>query len=149
MLSDLTKTIYKELSAGNSVALIGATDFGKTWYVKNELIPFLESNEFKVKYFKDCKQKLEIKKDDDIVIVDEVETFVDREYLESRHPEEDPYYSEKYLEQVKGWHKKLKYIQKPAVFVITRNEDEEISYLVDNLDETDWGTHIKSIVFEK
>ena len=122
MKNSLTKKIYKELSARNSVALIGATDSGKTWYVKNELVPFLESSESKVKYFKDCKQKLEIKKDDDIIIVDEVETFVDREYLEKRHPEEGPYYSKKYLNQVNGWHKKLKDIQKPAIFLINVQE---------------------------
>lgn len=149
MLNDLTKTIYKELSRGNSVALIGATGAGKTWYIKNELIPLLESEKFKVKYFKDCKQNLEVENDGDIVVVDEMETFFDREFLEKRHPEERPYYEKKYLEEVNEWHKKLKGIKTPAIFIITRNGKEEIDYLVKNFKLTDWGTPVKAIIFER
>ena len=40
-MKNLTEKIYKELLLCNNVLLIGLADSGKTYYVLNELVPFL------------------------------------------------------------------------------------------------------------
>ena len=147
-MKNLTEKIYKELLLRNSVLLMGRADSGKTCYALNELVPFLNNKKLNTVYFNNCDDLLMVPDNTDIVIVDEVETFIDKDFLEYQHPEDKPYYSAEYLEKVKSWHNKLKIIQKPTVFILTRSGKEEIEYLVDNVKTTDWGTPVKCLVFE-
>lgn len=147
-MKKLTEKIYKELLLRNSVLLIGREDSGKTYYALNELIPFLNNKKLNTAYFPNCDGLLNFSDNTDIVIADEVETLVDKGFLEQQHPKDKPYYSSEYLERVKSWHNKLKIIQKPSVFILTRSGKEEIKYLVDNVKITDWGTPVECFIFE-
>jgi len=147
-MKKLTEKIYKELLSRKSVLVIGCTDSGKTHYALNELIPFLKVKKLNVIYFPNCNNLLNIPNNVDVAIIDEVETLADRDFLERQHPNDRPYYSAEYLEKVKNWHRILKNIQTPSVFVLTRNEKEEIKYLIDNIKTMDWGTAVKCFVFE-
>jgi len=146
MNKNLTEKIYTHTSKEESIVLVGPTGSGKTWYVKNELIPYLAKKGMKPQYL-DCGKELTIKEHTDIVIIDEVETFFDKEYLEKKHPEESPYYTPKYIDTVTSWHEKLKRIEVPAIYIITRNEKEEIDYLTDNMKTTDWGRWVECLGF--
>lgn len=149
MNNNLYKEIKEKLVSGESVVLVGPTDSGKSRFVINNLIPTLTKEGYKVSYIKECDDDFGDLEQADFVVVDEVETFSDREYLENRHPEENPYYTKGYIKAVKDWHKKLENISVPAVFIITRNEEEEIQNLVDNMKLTDWGVQVKTIKFSK
>ena len=145
----LCESIHKDILSGTNIVLIGGTDEGKTWFVHNELIPCLEEKGLRVKYFKDCNAEFDLSDNPELVIIDEVETLTDREFLEKRHPEEKTYYKKKYLQEVKGWHEKLKNINLPAIYIVTRSEKEEIDFLSKNLRVTDWGKPVKCIVFKR
>lgn len=148
MATNLTEAIYKELSRGNSVLLVGKEDSGKTYFVENTLIPFLKNKNIKAVYFPDCNV-LDISQKEDIFIVDEVETLLDKDFLEKRYPKEKPYYSSTYLETVKRWHDKLRLIFFPSIFILTRNSKEDIDYILKNIDHIDWGVPVKCLFFEK
>lgn len=143
-MENISEQIYTTLSNQKSVFLIGATNSGKTWYIENELVPFLKEKKFQAVYFKDCDSVLHISKEM-IAIVDEVETLSDINFLENRHKEKSPYYSSEYLEKVKRWHSKLQQLPMPGIFVITRNNKEDIDYLINNIHTTDWGMPVKCI----
>lgn len=147
-MNTLTEKIYKELLSRNSVLLVGHTNSGKTYYAVNELMPFLKNKKFNAVYLANCEIVPIISNDAVAMIIDEVETLADKDFLEQSHPEDKPYYSLAYLNKVKKWHEKLKNIQVPAVFILTRNEKEEIKYLVNNINTTDWGDPVKVLVFE-
>ena len=147
-MKKLTEKIYKELLLRNNVLLIGLADSGKTHYALNELTPFLNKKKLNTAYFPNCDDFLSIPDNADAVIVDETETLMDKDFLERRYPDEKPYYSEEYLKKVKNWHNKLKLIQVPAVFILTRNKKEEIGYLINNVKTTDWGAAVRCLVFE-
>ena len=147
-MKNLTEKIYKELLLCNNVLLIGLADSGKTYYALNELIPFLNNKKLNTAYFPDCDGLLSVPDNTDVVIVDEVETLIDKDFLERQHPKDEPYYSSKYLEKVKSWHKKLKPIKAPSVFILTRNGKEEIKYLIKNTKIMDWGALVRCFVFE-
>ena len=147
-MKKLTEIIFKELSSHKNMLVIGCTDSGKTHYILNELIPFLGMKKINVIYFPNCNDLLNIPKDADVAIIDEVETLMDKNFLERQHPDDKPYYSAEYLEKVKTWHFKLKNIKIPAVFILTRNRKEEIKYLIDNVKIMDWGSVVKCFVFE-
>jgi hypothetical protein len=143
----LTKDMINLLKEGKSIALVGLTGNGKTWFVLNELIPELNKADKKVEYFKDIENQVVPDKDTDIAILDEFETFVDREFLERAHPEEDPYYTEKYVEQVTDWLEKAEKITKQLILVITRDE-EDIDNFVRSVNATDWGLPIVPIEYK-
>lgn len=147
-MNTLTEKIYKGLLSRNSIFLVGRTNSGKTFYVINELLPFLKKKGFNAIYFASCDIISVVLEDAVTMIVDEVETFADKDFLEQRHPEDKPYYSSVYLNKVKKWHEKLKNIQGPSVFILTRNEKEEIKNLVDNVKVADWGTPVDCLIFE-
>ncbi|MFC1700602.1 hypothetical protein ACFLZ0_00425 [Patescibacteria group bacterium] len=148
-MTDLKQTILQNIKENISIFLIGQVDSGKTYFVLNELITFLKKEKINVKYFKDCNQIVDLLKAD-IVIIDEVETLLDKEYLESHHPEENPYYSKEYLNKVKQWHEKLKQIKQPCIYIITRNSSEDIDYFLKNINSVDWDDRkIVSILFER
>lgn len=148
IMKNLTEKIYKELLLRNSVLLVGLADSGKTYYSLNELSPFLKEKGLNIAYFPNCNDFLSIPDNTDVVILDEVETLADKDFLERQHPNDKPYYSSEYLEKVKNWHDKLKLIQTPSVFILTRNEKKEIEYLVNNIKKMDWGVLVKHFVFE-
>ena len=147
-MKKLTEKIYKELLFRNNVLLIGLVDSGKTYYALNELAPFLKNKKLNTVYFPNCNDFLNIPNNVDAVIMDEVETLIDKDFLERQYPNDKPYYSAEYLKKVKNWHDKLKLIQAPSVFILTRNKKEEIEYLVHNVKMTDWGAAVKCLVFE-
>lgn len=144
----LTKKIYKELLLHNNVLLVGRTNSGKTYYAINELLPFLKNKKINPVYFKNCDIISAISNDVSVVVIDEVEILADKDFLEQRHHSNKPYYSPIYLEKVKKWQEKLKTIKMPAVFILTRNEKEEINNLVGSIKITDWGTPVKCLIFE-
>ena len=134
-------TILKTILSKKSIFLIGKTNSGKTHFVKNKLIPFLKENKLKVKYFKDCDNII-LTKNIDTFIVDEVELLFDKDFLEKKYSKEKPYYSKKYLEKVKNWFVILKKIKKPSIYIITRNEDDEISNLINNMKLCEWDMNL-------
>ena len=146
-MKKLTEKIYKELLSHNNVLIIGQTDSGKTHYVLNELIPFLRMKKLNIIYFSGCNDSLNIPNNTDVAIIDEVETLMDKDFLEQQYPDNKPYYSAEYLEKVKSWHNKLKNIKIPSVFILTRNGKKEIKYLVENVKIMDWGTVVKCFDF--
>ena len=144
----ISEKIYDALSNQKNVFLVGPTDSGKTRYVENELIPFLEGKKLQAVYFKDSDHVSDVAKEI-IIIVDEVETLLDKSFLENQHKEELPYYSPEYLEKVRKWHDKLRDLSAPGVFIITRNDKVAIDYLVNNVKTTDWRTPVECIFFER
>lgn len=148
-MSNLTRDIYKEISGKKNILLVGPTDSGKTWYVKNTLIPFLQEKNLKTLYCSDVDFIPEQINDFDVLIVDEIETLLDKSFLEAGSNDSEPYYSKEYLDKVENWHVKLEKIDIPGVFILTRNKPEEIKNIVDNYVELDWGAKIKSFVFER
>lgn len=147
-MKNLTEKIYKELLSRNNVLIIGLTDSGKTYYATNELVPFLKKKGFNVAFFSDCDHLSNISDETGLAIVDEVETLIDKNFLEQRHFQDKPYYSPEYLKKVEIWHNKLKLIKIPSVFILTRSEKREIEYLINNVKEMDWGAPVKCLAFE-
>ena len=123
--------ILQKILADKNVLIVGKTDSGKTYFIKNELIPFLVKNKLNVYYFENC-DKLELNNSADIFIIDEVEIAADKLLLEKLHPEEKPYYTEEYLEKIRSWHNKLSKIVKSVICIVTRNDQMAIDNLVEN-----------------
>ncbi|HDH31204.1 MAG TPA: hypothetical protein ENH26_00290 [Candidatus Wolfebacteria bacterium] len=148
-MSKLNNFIYKEILKNSNILIVGSTDSGKTWYVKNILIPFLQDKKKKVVYFHNPDNLLGLIKNVDFFIVDEIETLIDKDFLEAHSTEIKPYYSKKYLKKVKGWHNKLKKITIPSIFILTRNNQKEIDNVVNNIKVIDWGVKVKCLAFKK
>jgi hypothetical protein len=121
-----------------NILLIGSTNSGKTFFVKNEIIPFLEKKWYKVVYFEDCN-KLDPHKEANIFIVDEVEVLFDKDFLEKSNPEEIPYYNKSYLKTVENWQKKLSEIKTQIICIVTRNTEKEIDYVFQNYKKLEWN----------
>lgn len=148
-MNNLKQTILQNIRKNNSIFLIGPADSGKTFFILNEFIPFLKKEKINIKYFENCDQIINSLKAD-IVIIDEVETLLDRKHLESQHPEEIPYYSEEYLSKIQQWHKKLKQIQQPCIYIVTRNSSKDIDYFLKMVKGTDWDNRKTiNILFER
>lgn len=131
LLTKITNILLKQ----KSVVLVGQTQAGKSHWVEHELIPNLEKDK-KVVYFKEAT---DIKPNNaDIFIFDEAETLFDKEFLEEKHPEENPYYTLPYLEKVKSWHESYKKFDGPSLYVMTRNSEQDINNLVQNFTCADW-----------
>lgn len=144
-MDTLEEKIFNILDQGDSVLLVGPTEAGKTWFVKNKLIPLCAANPKTFEYIDGYPDDHQLK-DTDLVIVDEFETFLDRAFLESRHEDEVPYYTDKYVADNVDWYRRLAEIKKPMLFVLTRNEQEEIDYMVNSMKKTDWSQPVS--VFE-
>ena len=136
---ELKEKIFNLLSNKKSLFLIGPTDSGKSYFIKNELLPFLQSKNFAVCYFSNCEQIPDSKIIGDGVIIDEMETFQDKDFLETIHINEKPYYTDQYLAKVKSWFDKLQNVQLPAVYVITRNSPVEIQNFIKTVKKTEWN----------
>lgn len=136
---DLKNKIFNLLNNKKSLFLIGPTDSGKSYFVKNELLPFLQSKNLSVCYFSDCEQLPDLEIIGDAVIIDEMETFQDKDFLEAIHSNEKPYYTDEYLNKVKKWFDKLQNVQLPAIYIITRNSQVEIQNFIKTVKKTEWN----------
>lgn len=130
--------ILQKILEGKNVMLVGPTDSGKSYFIKNKIIPLLKQNKINVSYFKDC-DSIKLNKECDVYILDEVEILFDKTFLENRHPDEKPFFTKNYLEKVKKWHKKLAQINKPVICLVTRNDKMEIDYLFKNYKNLEWN----------
>lgn len=135
---DTKEIIYNWLAQKKSIFLVGPADSGKSWFVVNELMPFLRTHEYSVSYFHDCDELPDESINVDCLIIDEVETWQDKEILEKLHSEETPYYSGEYMGKVLKWFQKLIHHKQPCVYIITRNDHQAIEYLLNNTNKTDW-----------
>ena len=133
----MNEKICSLLKAGMSVIIVGKSDTGKTWYAMNSLIPYLREQGLSTSYVDECSNISENITPVDVAIIDEVETFLDREYLEKKHPEEQPYYSKEYEQRVFDWFSKLEKIKSPAVYFISRDE-VYIENFIKNIHSVDW-----------
>jgi hypothetical protein len=144
---DLLSKIAELLLQNKSTVLIGSSDSGKTYWVEHELIPFLRQNK-KVIFFKNGEAIQNTQ--GDIFIFDEAETLFDEHFLANRHSDEHPYYDLKYLEKVRGWHKRYAQFPEASLFIISRDTKEEVDYLVENFKKADWDNRgIIAFKFEK
>lgn len=146
-MKNLYEKIFENYLRSESTVLVGSGGSGKTYFIVNQLVPYLKEKGVNCQYFVDCNALAKMSSDIDFLILDEIETFIDKDFLEKRHPEEDPYYTDKYLGEVAVWHEKLKKIKTPSLFIITRNENEEIENLVNNLKVMDWGVRVNCLRF--
>jgi|SRR3989344_136572 len=145
-MTDLLSVISKNLARHKSIVLVGPTDSGKTYWVKNTLIPHLESAGRKVEYLSDGSSLPE--GSPEIVICDEVETLFDQDYLRGDNPED--YYTKEYLDKVKAWYGHYAQLPSATLFVITRNEPGQIENLIQNFHQADWdGREVTVLKFEK
>lgn len=143
----LLRKIFKSLSTGESAIFIGPRESGKTWFVKNELIPFLEKMGVGVYYIKESLDNFKIPESSQVIIADEAETLFDQEFLANLHPKENPYYDEKYIDQVKKSHNLFKKATQPVLFIVTRNEKESLENLKKNLKIMDSGQSIRVFLY--
>ncbi|MEI6296416.1 MAG: hypothetical protein WCO84_02085 [bacterium] len=126
--------IINEILRGNSVAIVGVSESGKTYWAQNSLLPRLKKLGKSVAYSDSGFNDVEIS---DVAVFDEVETLFDIKHLEIKYPEENPFYSEIYLKKVSDWYRMYTRHKEPTVYIISRRE-EDIQYLVDNFNKTDW-----------
>jgi DNA replication protein DnaC len=140
--------IYKSLKEGKSVLLVGPTGVGKTWFVKNKLIALIESKGETVQYIDGHIEKQKIIQSE-YLIVDEFETFLDSEFLQKIYPKEKLYYESEYIKNILKWHEFLKKDQRPTLFILTRNGDEEINNIIQNVNKTDWGKEVTVVGCKK
>ncbi len=126
--------------------LVGPSDSGKTFWAKNTLIPYLETSGKKVEYLKDGS---ELPKELlNVVICDEVEILFDQEYLQGNSAEK--YYTDEYLNKVRGWYKSYSQLPMSTLFITTRNEPNQIDNLLQNFHKADWDNRdIVVLKFEK
>ncbi len=121
----MIQKIFHLISGSKNILLVGPSDSGKTFFIKNELIPFFKKQGKNITYFKNINKKIILQKEE-IVVLDEFEILDDQTFLEKLHPEEKPYYSEKYLNCVHKWIKKAKNIKNSCIYILTRNEKQAI-----------------------
>lgn len=141
--------IYNLINQGKSLFLIGKSDSGKTFFVKKELIPFFNNKKVEVSYFSDCDKIITPPKKG-IAIIDEIETFQDKGFLEKNNTAEKPYYSKQYTQKINGWFKKLKGVKIPSIYLITRSNENEIKYFQKTIKTTDWDNRkVEVVVFSR
>lgn len=140
-MNDLAQKILEELRF-KSVVLVGPTDSGKTYWVQNTLIPYLESQGQKVEYLKDGDQS--VAGSPDVVICDEVEVLFDEKYLQGNNLE--PYYTDEYLTKVHRWFANYSLLSQKTIFIVTRNQPDQVKNLVDHMHQTDWDNRDLSVL---
>ncbi|MBP8016444.1 GNAT family N-acetyltransferase [Candidatus Gracilibacteria bacterium] len=146
----LANEIYINLLKGHNILLAGKTDSGKTWFVKNILISYLQNNGIKTKYFEGCDKIITNNLNNKVTIVDEVEIFEDQKLLEKLYPEERPYYSKEYLKRVKKWYSNLSKIKTQSIYIVTRNEFESLNNIKNNIKQVGFCVRsLYKIIFQK
>ena len=145
-MDNLLPLIAENLLQHRSVVLVGLTDAGKTYWIKNDLIPYLEAAGKSVAYLRDGSESPE--EPADIVICDEAETLFDEESLQ--RGDAMNYYSGEYLGKVHRWHQNYASFPPATLFVITRNKADQIENLVRNFRHADWdGRDLVVFKFER
>jgi len=145
-----TEKITENLKSGRSVIIVGQTDEGKSWFVDHKLLPALRNLGWRVCYYPEGNIVPGISEECDIAIFDEVESFLDQEFLENLYPEERPYYPDYYIERVKGWFGKMKNYLCPCIYIVTRNGEDEIGYFAKNIQAIDFDDRpIEVLVFRR
>ena len=145
------KKILNLFKNGASLFLIGPTDSGKSWFIKNNLLPFLTQKGLRGVYYADCNEVpsqgvMHL----DFALIDEVESLQDQKFLEAIYPDKKPYYSKEYLQKVRSWFVKLCSLKIPSVYITTRNSAEEIKNFFECVNTTDWdGRKVEILVFNK
>jgi hypothetical protein len=149
-MNHLVHKIADNVFQNNDVLVAGPTGSGKTYFVEHELLPFLNKAGLGVGYFKNIDEFILNYKNEhfDVFIFDEFETFFDRDFLIKKYNDPE-YYSEQYIQLVTKWHGALLEVNKPSVFILTRNEEDEIDYIVKNMKQTDWGSRVTCFEFFK
>lgn len=146
---DIKNEIYNTLVSGQNIFLVGTADSGKSWFIKNELLPFLHNKGLSVLYFPDCTNLSDVGKENG-AIIEEVEVLQDRGFLEKNHPNEQPYYTDEYLKRVMGWFRELARIKVPCVYVVTRNDRRDIDNFIKTIKKTDWdGREVARVEFQR
>lgn len=125
----LSEQIETDVANGFSVALIGPSDSGKTWFVKNILVPKLESKQIRCHYISDSIHNFSLPGPVDLLIADEFETLSDRKLLEKLNIKDKPYYPPEYVNRVEECHRRFRQLDPdlPILFIITRNNSEGIN----------------------
>ncbi len=145
----MEEIILQKILNGRNILIVGKTNSGKSYFVKNKIIPLLGINSLRISYFEECAN-LEINNQSDVYIVDEVEILFDKLFLENLHPEEKPYYTKIYLDKVKIWQNKLSKIVKPVICIVTRNDKKELEYIFENYKKLEWNNlPVEIIKFER
>lgn len=143
--TDLSERISQLMASGRSVVMIGRTESGKSWFVTHTLLPYLQEKGHSVAYFAEPNDYDE-NVSADLVIADEVEILADRDYLQKQYPNEKPYYTPDYLIRVRDWFHKLAEIHQPTLYIVTRNTDEDIDNIVQNMKCAEWDDRPVEIV---
>ena len=124
----MLRSILNIILAEKNILLVGHRDAGKSFFVQQQLIPFLQQQGIYVRYFKNMNEDISSILNKEVVVFDEFEVIEDKKFLERLHPEERPYYRKTYLEKVYTWLAKAKKISNKRIFIVTRDKEE-----VDNL----------------
>lgn len=145
-MDNLLTKILDTLAQPKSVVLIGATDSGKTYWIQNTLLPHLEALGARAEYLKDGSKLPH--ESSTVVICDEVETLFDKDFLQAQS--EESHYTQKYLNKIDGWYKNYSKLPIGTLFVITRNQPDEIENLLQNFKQADWDNREITVVkFER
>ena len=136
MSNDLLSKVAENLLQHRSVALVGMTNSGKTYWVRHELIPHLEKMGKTVVYLRDGSEVPQ--SSSDVVVCDEAETMFDEKFLHDHVGDVENYYSQEYFAKVRLWHHNYARLIPSTLFVITRNKPEDIDNLVQNFHNADW-----------
>ncbi len=142
---EIENNILNLINKNKNILLVGPSDSGKSFFIKNKLIPFLRKNGKKVRYYKDLEQSISPQRKE-IIILDEFEILEDKEFLEKLHPEERPYYSDEYINRVLSWFKKIENIDNKFIYILTRNREEEIKN-VKNIKNFSFAKNITVLVY--
>lgn len=147
----LQEEIFNLLKNGASLFLIGPTDSGKSWFIKNNLLPFLTQKGLRGIYFTDCNEIPNHGTIDlDFSLVDEVESLQDQKFLEAIYLDKKPYYSKEYLQKVKTWFNRLSSLKIPSLYIISRNSAKEIKNFSECVKTADWdGRKVEILFFNK
>ena len=145
-MQDLADKITQKIIDSCNVLLVGPSDSGKTWFAKHDLINTLKQADIRVAYFENC-DVIDGKNEADCFMIDEVEIMGDRNYLESKYGLK--YFNDDYLDRVALWHNKLSKIKKPSIFIVTRNNKDEINYLKENYKFLEWNNSPVSVFIFK
>lgn len=147
MEENLETKLYENIKGINLI--VGKKDSGKTYFVLNTLIPFLKNKNINSIYFEECMMTdFFIPTSDDVAIFDEFETFFDKDFLENKYNDQN-YYKDSYITKVKNLFNTIGGIDIPKILILTRNLDDEIENILNNMKKIDWGDEIKVFNFEK